>query len=177
MLLLAFQNVPFLFFLIKVWCVFCGLVLVLFCLWFPPPHTLFLWYLTRFPHPLTFLDLAEKPACSVRITSACVISWQVSLGFYSRSIRWFRLRSTKTGYASEGIQTVCGPSSKTAAKKSKGMLLSSSYASPWKLSCTVTYSTGFFGFFFKWWRMERSLSGVGDSHWSNLKSASGKIHM
>lgn len=153
-----------------------GFGFVLLVVFFPPP--LFLWYLARFPHPLTFLDLAEKPACSVRITSACVISWQVSLGFYSRSIRWFRLRSTKTGYASEGIQTVCGASSKTAAKKSKGMSLSSSYASPWKLSCTVTYSTVLLWIFlFKWWRMERSLSGVGDSHWSNLKSASGKIHM
>lgn len=106
-----------------------------------------LWYLMRFLHPLVFLDLAEKPECSVGIMFACVVSWQVSLGLYSGSFRWFGLGSTKTGYTSEGIQTICGASSKTAAKKSKGMSLSFSFAFHWKLWYTVTHSTVSFWIF------------------------------
>lgn len=124
--------------------VFCvAWVLLLFWFFYPP-----LSLLNQISSCTLFLDLTEKPACSLRIMSACVISWQVSLGFYSRSIRWFRLGSTKTGYTSEGIQTICGASSKTAAKKSKGMSLSSSSAFHWKLPCTVTYSTVWFWIFF-----------------------------
>lgn len=129
---LTFQNVPSLFF-------FCQRLMFFYGGCFPPAFCH--WYLTRFLHPVIFLDLAEKPECSVRIIFACVISWQVSLGIYSRSFRWFRLGSTKTRYTSEGIQTVCGASSKTAAKKSKGMLLSFSFAFHWKLWYTVTHST------------------------------------
>lgn len=103
---------------------------------FLPPSLI----LHQISSPIHIFDCPEKPAHSVRTMSACVISWQVSLGFHSRSIRWFRLGSAKTRNTSEGIQTLCGAFGKAAAKKSKGMVLCS-FAFHWKVSCTIIHSS------------------------------------